>query len=155
MSDTVIASVVGALSVLLSVWIGWLLNRWTVNHTVKQQEFYKAAATFRVAFTDEYRTLKAVVRPDDVANAFVQTTLANVAAKHENAFILFRPYLSEKGKRQFDQAWRDYLCPEGGEVAALPSHFIDYCAESPHDLEVSLKLALEKLDRLMAFANPV
>lgn len=152
MSDTIIASAVGVSGTLLGVAIGWLLNRWTVTRTVKQQEFYKAAAAFRAAFTDEYRALKGIVRPEDVEDNFVQTTLANAAAKHENACILFLPYLSEKRKQQFDQVWRDYLYPEGGNVEELPSPFIDYYRESK--LDISIKLALEKLDRLMEFAKP-
>jgi len=153
MSDTIIASAVCVSGTILGVGIGWFLNRLTVNHTVKQHEFYKAAATFRAAFTDEYRTLKAVVRPEDEDDALVKTTLANAAAKHENACILFSPYLSDKRKQQFDQAWRDYVCPSGGDVAELPSSFIDYYQETR--LDISIKLALEKLDRLMEFAKPI
>jgi hypothetical protein len=152
MSDTLVASVVGVSGTLLGVTIGWLLNRWTVNSTVKRQEFYKAAAAFRAAFADEYRTLKAVVRPEEVEDTFVQNTLVNAQAKHENAFVLFRPYLSKKKKQEFDRAWKDYLIPEGGEVAELPSPFIDYYSESRH--EVCIGLALEKLDKLMEFAKP-
>ena len=151
-SDTFIASAVGVTGTLLGIGLGWLLNRRTVNDTIKQQEFYKAAATFRTAFVDEYRTLKAVVNPEDVEDTYVQTTLANAIAKHEIACILFCPYLSEKRKQQFDQAWREYLCPEGGDLAELPSLFIDYCQESRHD--ISIKIALEKLDKLMEFAKP-
>jgi hypothetical protein len=151
--DEIIASIVGVSGALLGVVIGWLLNRSTVNHTIKQQEFYKAASAFRAAFTDEYRALKAVVRTEDIEDAFIQTTLANAAAKHEKACVLFRPYLTEKKKQQFDQAWQDYVCPEGGDVADLPSPFIDYYNETRPD--VSIKLALEKLDRLMEFAKPI
>ena len=153
MSDEIIASIVGVSGVLLGVWIGWLLNRLTVNHTIKQQEFYKAASAFRVAFTDEYRALKAVVRTEDIEDAFIQTTLANAAPKHEKACILFRPYLTEEKKQKFDQAWQDYVCPEGGDVADEPSHFIGYLNETQPD--VSIKLALEKMDRLMEFAKPI
>lgn len=151
MSDTVVASVVGVSGTLLGVTIGWLLNRWTVNGTVKRQEFYKAAA-FRMAFAEEYRALKAVVRPEGMEDTFVQDTLANAMAKHENACVLFRPYLSDKKKHEFDRAWKDYLVPEGGEVAELPSPFINYYSESRH--EVCIGLALEKLDKLMEFAKP-
>ncbi len=153
MSDTIIAGAIGVSGTILGVVIGWLLNRLTVNHTVKQQEFYKAAAAFRAAFTDEYRTLKAVARPESVEDTFVQTTLANAAAKHENACVLFRPYLTGRKKQQFDQAWRGYLCPEGGDVAELPSPFIDYIQETRPD--ISIKLALEKLEGLMEFAKPI
>jgi len=153
MSDAILASAIGVSGTILGILIGWLLNRLTVNHTVKQQEFYKAAAAFRAAFADEYRTLKAVVRPEDVEDGLVQTTLANAAAKHENACILFCPYLTGKRKQQFNQAWRDYVCPEGGDVAELPSPFIDYYQETRPD--ISIKLALKKLDRLMEFAKPI
>lgn len=149
MCDTIIAGALG----LLGVGLGWLLNRLTVNHTVKQQEFYKAAAAFRAAFADEYRKLKAVVRPEDVEHDFVQTTLVNAEAKHANAKILFCPYLSDEKKRQFDQAWENYLCPNGGELAELPSPFCDYYSESKHD--ISIELALKKLDRLMEFGKPI
>ena len=152
MSDPIIASAMGIFGTLLGVLVGWLLNRWTVSDTVKQQEFFKAAAGFRAAFAEEYRTLKGVVRPEDVEDTFVQTTLANVLALHEKACVLFRPYLSHKKKEQFDRAWKDYLCPEGGDLAELPSPFIDYYRESRHDL--SIQLALEKLDGLMEFAKP-
>lgn len=104
MSDAIVASVVGVSGTLFGVAIGWLLNRWTVSHTVKQQEFYKAAAAFRAAFTDEYRALKAVVRPQDVEDTFVMNTLSTAVAKHENACVLFRPYLSDKRKQEFDRA---------------------------------------------------
>jgi hypothetical protein len=153
MSDMIIASVVGVSGTLLGVGIGWLLNRWTVNHTVKLQEFHKAAAIFRTAFADEYRDLKTAARLENLEDDFVQTTLANAAVKHENACILFRPYLSDKKKRQFDQVWNDYLCPGGGDVEELPSPFIDYYQESR--LDIPIKLALEKLDRLMEFAKPI
>jgi hypothetical protein len=153
MSDTITASIVGVTGALFGVTIGWLLNRWTVNHTVKQQEFYKAAAAFRAAFVDEYRVLRAVIRPEDVEDAFVQTTLTTAAAKHENACVLFRPYLSKKKKQQFDEAWKDYLVPEGSDMAELPSPFIDYYSESQHD--VPIRLALEKLDKVMEFAKPI
>jgi hypothetical protein len=153
MSDAIIASIVGISGTLLGVAMGWLLNRWTVNHAVNQQEFYKAAAAFRAAFTDEYRALKTIVRPEDVENTFVQSTLANAAAKHENACILFRPYLSDKKKQEFDRAWKNYLIPEGGDLAELPSPFIDYYSESRDDAHI--RLALDRLDKLMEFAKPM
>jgi hypothetical protein len=143
-----VTDAVGVLGTLFGVVIGWLLNLCTVNHTVKKQEFYKAAATFRSAFTEEYRTLKAIVSPEDMSSNLVKTTLANAAAKHEIACILFRPYLSYKRKQRFDQAWKDYLCPEGGNVADLPSPYIDYC-------EIGPELALEKLEKLMEFGKPI
>ena len=152
MSDTIISSVVGVSGTLLGVTIGWLLNRWTMNSTVKRQEFYKAAAAFRAAFSDEYIALKAVVRPEDVDDDFVMNILSKAKSKHEKACVLFRPYLSEKKIQEFEKAWNDYLVPDGGEIAELPSPFIDYYNESQH--EVCIKLALEKLDKLMEFAKP-
>lgn len=153
MSDTIIASAVGVFGTILGVGVGWILNRLTVNHTIKQQEFFKAAVGFRTAFTDEYRTLKAVFRPENEDDSLVKTLLANAAAKHEKAYYMFRPYLSHKRQQQFDQAWIDYICPEGGDVASLPSPFIDYFQET--QLDISVKLALNKLDKLMEFANPI
>jgi hypothetical protein len=113
MSDTTAASAIGVSGSLLGVLIGWFLNRWTVKRTVKEQEFYKAAAAFRIAFADEYRTLKAVVRAEDVDDTFVQNMLANAEVKHGKAYVVFRPYLSNKKGRQLDAAWADYLSPEG------------------------------------------
>ena len=119
----------------------------------RRTELNQAAADFRVAFADERRALmKSVDRPEDVAEDFTMTTLANAEAKHANACILFSPYLSDKKKRQFDQAWEDYRCPGGGGMAELPSPFIDYYSDSRH--EIPIKLALEKLGRLMEFGKP-
>ena len=152
MSDTIVASVVGVSGALLGVIIGWLLNQLTVNSTVKRQEFYKAAAAFRAAFSDEYRTLKAVARLGDIDDDFVVTTLSDAVAKHEKVCVLFRPYLSGKKTRDFDKAWKDYLVPEGGEIAEIPSPFIDYYRETNH--ESCIILAMEKIESLMEFAKP-
>lgn len=148
MSDTILNSFVG----LLGVTIGWFLNRLTVAHTIKKQEFYKAAAAFRVAFTDEIRTLRGAVHPETMEDSFVQSMLTNALVKHENAYITFSPYLSHRGQHRFDDAWRDYCCPEGGSIGELPSLFIDYYMETR--LDVSINLALEKIGKLMEFAKP-
>ena len=145
MSDTIVGTILGVV-------IGWLLNHCTANSIVKRQEFYKAAAAFRVAFVDEYRSLKSIARPEDIDDNFVMNMLSEAVAKHEKACIMFRPYLTGKQIRAFDKAWHDYLVPKGGEIADLPNPFIDYCCESNH--ESCIKLALEKMDVLMEFAKP-
>jgi hypothetical protein len=155
MSDTNIATAVGASTALLGIAIGWLLNLWTVNHTVKRQEFYKAAAAFRAAFIKEFRALKAVFHPEAVEPNFVMTTLLAAEVRHERAYLVFQPYLSKKSKRQFDIAWKEYRCPEGGEEAELPSTYNGYCRESQNDVSDCIKLVLAKLDRLMEFASPI
>lgn len=152
MSETIVASVIGVSGTILGVVIGWLLNHRTMNSIVKRQEFYKAAAAFRVAFVDEYSSLKSIARPEDIDDSFVMNTLSKAVAKHEKAYIMFCPYLTGKRIRAFDKAWHNYLVPTGGEVADLPNPFIDYC-ESNH--ESCIKLALEKMDVLMEFAKPV
>ncbi|MCI5219275.1 MAG: hypothetical protein D3914_08815 [Candidatus Electrothrix sp. LOE2] len=153
MSETIVASVIGVSGTILGVVIGWLLNHRTMNSIVKRQEFYKAAAAFRVAFCDEYRTLRSIARPEEINDSFVMDTLSEAVAKHEKAYIMFRPYLTGKRMRDFDKAWHDYLVPKGGEVADLPKPFIDYYRESNY--ESCIKLALEKMDVLMEFAKPV
>lgn len=149
MSDTILGSMIG----LLGVIVGWGMNRLTATHTMKKQEFYKAAAAFRLAFIDEIRTLKNGFHPPNMADTFVQSTLSDAAAKHENACIAFSPYLSARQRRKFDEAWKEYCCPEGGNRAEDPSPFIDYIMETRVDL--SIRMALEKIDKLMEFAKHI
>lgn len=144
-------TVAALLGAVIGAVIGGFFSYIITARVSKRTEFNRAAAAFRTAFTDEYRALKSVVRPEDVADDFVMTTLANAEVKHANACILLSPYLSDKKKRQFDQAWEDYLCP-GGDAAEQPHPFIDYYEEAKH--EIPIKLALEKLDRLMEFGKP-
>ena len=87
MSDTILGSIIG----LVGVVAGWGVNRLTVTCTMKKQEFYKAAATFRLAFTDEIRILRNAFHPENMDNSF--DTHREALAKHENACIAFRPYL--------------------------------------------------------------
>ena len=148
MSDTIIGSVIG----LFGVIIGWVLNRLTVAHTIKKQELYKAAAAFRVAFTDEIRTLRSAVHPETKEDSFVQSLLTEALVKHENAYIIFRSYLSHKKQYKFDVVWRSFCCPEGGSIEEQPSLFIDYLIETR--LDESIKLALEKIEKLVEFAKP-
>ena len=147
-SDTIIGSVIG----LLGVFVGWVLNRLTVGHTIKKQEFYKAAAAFRVAFTDEIRTLRSAVHPETMEDSFVQSLLTEASVKHENAYITFRPCLSHKKQYRFDAAWKSFSCPEGGSIEEEPRRFIDYLIETR--LDESIKLALDKIDKLMEFSKP-
>jgi hypothetical protein len=147
MSDTTLNSIIG----LVGVVIGWGLNRLTVTHTMKKQEFYKAAATFRLAFTDEIRILRNTFHPENMGSSFVLDTLTAASAKHENSFIAFRPYLSVKERRKFDDAWKDYRCPEGGDPASDPSPLIDYYGDGGLDLVI--KMALEKMETLVRFAK--
>ena len=149
MSDTILGSMIA----LLGVIIGWVVNRLTATHTMKKQEFYKAAAAFRLAFINEIRTLKNVFHPENMADTFVQSTLSDASAKHENACIAFSPYLSARQRLEFGGAWKDYCCPEGGDRAEDPSPFIDYIKETRLDL--SIRLALEKIDKLMKFAKHI
>ncbi len=148
MSDTILGSIIG----LLGVIVGWFVNRLTIGYTIKNQEFYKAAAAFRVAFTDEIRALKSALHPESIEDSFVKSMLTNALVKHEKAYITFRPYLSKRKQYRLDEAWKDYCCPEGGDIAELPSLFIDYYMET--HLDVSIKLALEKIGKIMEFAKP-
>ena len=121
MSDTM-GSIIG----LLGVIVGWFFNRLTIRSTIKNQEFYKAAAAFRVAFTDEICTFRSALHPENMDDSFVKSTLTNAFVKHYKAYIAFRPYLSKRKQYRFDEAWKDFCCPEGGDTAELPSLFIDY-----------------------------
>jgi len=147
MSDTILGSIIG----LVGVVVGWGVNRLTITCTMKKQEFYKAAATFRLAFTDEIRILRNTFHPENMDNSFVLDTLREALAKHENACIAFRPYLSVRERRKSDDAWKDYRCPEGGNPADDPSPLIDYYGDARLDL--SIRMALEKMDNLMRFAK--
>ena len=149
MSDTILGSMIG----LLGVIVGWGMNRLTVNHTMRKQEFYKAAAVFRLAFIDEIRILKTAFHPENMDDTFVQSMLSDASAKHENAYMAFSPYLSARQRRKFNEAWKDYCCPESGNRAEDPSPFIDYIRETRLDL--SIRLALEKIDKLMEFAKHI
>ncbi len=142
------------ITTLLGVGLGWGLNQLTIDRTVKHQEFYKAATSFRTAFIDEIHSLENELNNNkELAPFFASTLLTEAYPKQNKAYITFREYLNKETKFRFDKAWKEYLMPEGGVFKDSPSPFIDYGCE--YDERISTKLALTQINKVLKFASPI
>jgi hypothetical protein len=138
--------------------IGTLLGAWITYRNAleiqKVTEFNKAAALFRTTFTDELRELKRLIEYDKVISEDkVLQMLNSCRTKFDNACINFRPYIIQSQKVRFDNAWREYCHPQGGDPKQMPDPYLEYFIDIPiHD---SITLIIEKIEKLLWFAEPI
>lgn len=77
--------------------------------------------------------------------------LRQAFSKHEKAYTQFRPYLSGKVLRKFDEAWREYSC--GREENSPPFLEQYFAAGNEAIAKEKRKLALKKILKILSFAK--
>ena len=69
-----------------------------------------------------------------------------------NAYIRFRYHLPNTELIGFDNAWKEYCHPQGGNPKQMPGPYLEYFIDIPlHD---SINLIIEKMEKLLSFAKP-
>lgn len=142
MSDNTISLIINSIVALAGVGLGyWLNNRASKKalDLVSLQEFLKAAAEFKTAFTEEIISLKKP--PTTSYEDTAQMILRKAAAKHNNAMILFRPHIAESSQSLFDKAWEEY---DGADK---------YSGSDQDAKKAKRKLALERIEKLLEYAK--
>jgi hypothetical protein len=166
MDTRIVAALIAVTGTLLGVWIGSLLSKSTSHAAIQathqnaldliqRQEFNKAAANFRVTFTNELTYFKDIVDYDKystVTEDEIIKRLESTVIAFNNACILFRCYLTESQLVGFDNAWKEYCHPQGGEPKQMPGPFLEYFVDDPP--HKSLPLIIEKMEKLLSFAKP-
>ncbi len=110
----------------------------------KRNPRFRASEKFHQALNDEISNLS---QGKGDASAF----LKNAFHKHENAYLDFRPYLSGKKLKQFDEAWKEYSGWSGEKTFRFPEQ---YSANGNWALAGEKRaLALRRIRNLISFAN--
>jgi hypothetical protein len=116
----------------------------------RKEEFNKAAADFRCAFTSEYGTI--VDMENDGDGADIETLLINAYTLHRNALIMFKVYLSKSERTEIDKAWDDYCYGENIPGDGKSKRFEQYKFDIS-ELSEKKQLAIGNIERLFSFAK--
>ena len=157
--------IVGSAVALVAAIIGWFLNRNSAKKAVKMsfdklrdliniQEFNKAESIFRSAFTKEIRLLKKGKPNDNWLENTAYLIIENAFIKHENAKILFEPFLDGIDRIRFNQLWEEYRSKETKEE--IPDDDFFCYNSNPGDFETEKskrKLALNRIKQLLEFTH--
>ena len=166
-NTTIFTPYIASASSLFGVFIGAYISR--VN--LKRQEFNKAAAEFRCAFTDEIRLVEESTMDTNFTKIFIAGYIC-----HRNAVIRFQAYLSKGERTGIKKAW-DGHCKnyypnaerDGFTEAKSNTRFMHYefgqgqehigngefkITEEKYDsFERTKKLATDNLEKILSFAK--
>ena len=156
MSDTIISALISIIGVLLGLYIGGRISRNASIEAVEsanknaltlmqRQEFNQADETFRAAFIKEQRLLA----PNSLADKTGTTASDIIKAAidyHEIAMIRFNPFVCKSQLDDYEKAWKDY--------AGDSKHFEQYSTTRHIDIPEKKKLALDRIEKLLQFAEP-
>jgi len=131
---------------------GWLSHRFAESRR-RREEFEKAAIDFRNAFLPEMIYLKHNAR---VANAGSSKNLCEFLRhgyvhQHLSAFETFRMYLPPGDREKFEKAWKEYCQYDAPGEPESP--FFEMYHEDTWDGRPTRELALERINRLLSFAE--
>ncbi len=149
------AAIIGVVGTLLGTITGAFFVYPITTRLFKKQEFYKAAADFRCAFTEEIRLLNGNKHAANWLEGTAYEIINAAATKHENAVIKFKLYLNEAELARFNTAWEIYRSKENRD--AIPDDPFFCYNSSPGDYEGEIekrKLALDRINSLLEFAKP-
>ena len=148
---------IGVIGTCLGAIIGIVGTYLVAIRIAHRQDFNKAAAIFRSAFIEEKRLLSQRHTYDVVTKKGVYDILKAAIIRHEKAMIRFREYLTEREKRCFDKAWKEYYS-EGEANYCLCDYETKFDEKTGKpDLEFEkglMKLALTRIDELLKFTKP-
>ena len=130
-------------------------NRNAIN-IINRQDFNRAAAEFRDAFTEAQRllakhyTYEVAINKDKPS---VFEILHKFFADHERAVRRFRSYLHKDRLAGFNKAWNTYCCYDDWSIPLLC-----YSQKGDNDPEVAkefMSCANVHLDNLLKYAKPL
>ena len=148
-----IALIAGGFTIVGTL-IGAIIGNRNAISLNKIVEFNKAAATFRSAFTSELRELKTIIKYDmEIVEDDITKMLGSSAIKFENACIIFRPYLKKSKRICFNNAWKEYCHPQGGDPKKVPGPFYEYFVNKNNNDAVNL--IIDKIEKMIGFAKPI
>jgi hypothetical protein len=133
-----------------------IYNRWSKKMDRKAE----ACAAFRNAFHRELEGL--YPRPSNWPKSTgIDPTLRKVFPALQAAVASFRPYVPEKHRDAFDEAWRDYRCSTKRAVDTQDyTHYMNFGSESINSLGGINRLKQDgkanfkrNVDRLLSFAQ--
>ncbi|MBU4462613.1 MAG: hypothetical protein KKB05_01545 [Proteobacteria bacterium] len=133
---SLIAGGFGIVGAILGAYIGYYFSTRLIN----RQDFNKAAAEFRNAFTNQLNVLKSNVNSGrgDTSN-IGEYLRAHYVGYHLSTFEVFRNYLTPKERVSIDSTWKEYC------------NFNQY--SDKNNQEAMRKLALKNLKDVLKFAK--
>ncbi len=153
-SIAIIGCITTVVSGLGGVALGYFFANKTATNLLKRQEFAKASASFRCAFTKEIRLLS-IIHPNHSPGEFLKTydILTTAYVKHQNAVICFEPYLRNPCLTFFKTKWKEYCCYNEKSKQA---EFSKYKTGAPRTDELQVRnLAVLRIEVLLKFADPL
>jgi hypothetical protein len=105
---------------------------------------FRASEKFYQAFNDEINNLS-----QGKGDAY--EFLKNAFNRHKNAYRDFRPYLKGKKLKQFDEAWREYICYSKENPLPFPEQY--FADENLALAREKRELALRRIRNLLSFAK--
>ena len=146
--DPTISTILGA---LLGALLTGPLTYYFTKNLMRLQEFNKAAVVFRSAFVEQIQFLDHFYAVDR-AGRDIPDVLAAAADKHEDALFIFKDgFFSKKQRGEIEEAWKIYT----GENKTMGKYtFSQYATINKLKEEDMRKLALERIKRLLKFAEP-
>ena len=125
---------------IIGALIGGFTGYYFSTRLINRQDFNKAAAEFRNAFTNQLNVLKSDVNSGrgDTSN-IGEYLRAHYVGYHLSAFEVFRNYLTPKERISMDSMWKEYC------------NFNQY--SDKNNQEAMRKLALKNLNYVLKFAK--
>jgi len=128
---------------LIAIFSSWLAHFFSERRD-RRKEFNQAATDFQCAFLEAKQKLR-----DDPKADWSSILDSKVLLEHERAYFRFKPFLSDKDRRRFDDAWNIYFShrPHPGDRYPPEKRPEDW------DNEKNCKSFLEQIDNLLDYAK--
>lgn len=139
-------SAIGILGFLVKLFIENLVTKSRTKQERLQKHFDDAAKNFRASFTEDIVEVESGARDtfDILKSSF---------EKHKAAMLEVKIFLKGRKLKSFERAWQEYCCHE-----KYPNQpFLEQYSAKGQSLDMGKKrrqLALERIERLLTFAEP-
>jgi len=133
--DTIISGLMD--SQLIGVLVGALVTYFAATRLAKKQQYYVAAGEFRAEFVNEKIRLEAASKD---AHEIIQS---EVIERHKKAKVRFEPYLPERKRKKFNEAWEQY---ENGFVRTKSPGSLD-------NRRAECEVTLKQIESFLKFAK--